>query len=80
MDITTVQISKLTKATLDQMAKSDMRSAASEMEWLIQREYARRQNPSPVLVTIVVDGEERNIPALITRDHETGKITIMPSH
>ncbi|MEN6571379.1 MAG: hypothetical protein ABFD24_06025 [Anaerolineaceae bacterium] len=78
MNITTVQISKVTKATLDQMAKSDMRSITSEMEWLIQQEAARRASPVNAVATILESGEERTIPVVVTRDLKNGTITIQP--
>lgn len=51
-DLTTVQIDVETREVLRSLAKEDFRSMASELQWLVNQEYARRYSRPNPLVTV----------------------------
>lgn len=51
-DLTTVQIDFETRETLRSLAKEDLRSMASELQWLVNQEYARRYSKPNPLITV----------------------------
>ncbi len=51
-DLTTVQIDVETREVLRSLAKEDLRSMASELQWLVNQEFARRYSRPNPLITV----------------------------
>ncbi|HBF40465.1 MAG TPA: hypothetical protein DDW19_01390 [Anaerolineaceae bacterium] len=65
---------------LDELSIAMFRPKSDVIDYLVAAEIERRNNPSPALVTIITDGKEQVVHAMVTRDAETGKITVVPSN
>jgi hypothetical protein len=64
-ELTTFQISKATLARIKELATADMRSGTKEIEWLLDQEIARRNNPTFLRVDGTLTGKGDEIGAVI---------------